>query len=114
MTPRTCRRTRPPAAPSPTSARSTCPRTRCARCGTCAPPGPSSPCDTGPGLRISTSDQGDGAGDPRALPGLGVPPDGAADGAEPVGHVDVAVALAGDAGLEAGAVIDDREQQATG
>src|SRR6185437_9201824 len=56
----------------------------------------------------------DGAADPGALAWGGVPADGAADRAEAVGHVHVAVATAGAGGVEAGAVVAHAEQQAAG
>jgi FtsX-like permease family len=58
--------------------------------------------------------EGDGAADPGALAWGGIPADGAADRAEAVGHVHVAVAGVGASRVEAGAVVAHAEQQAAG
>src|SRR5262249_36108653 len=52
--------------------------------------------------------------DRRAVPGLGLPADGAADGAQPVRHVDEAVPGPALLGVEARPVVADREQQPAG
>src|ERR1700734_2778723 len=66
--------------------------------------------DAGAG-RQTALQQWDRAADRRARAGGGVPADGAADRAEPVGHVRVAVAAAGEGRVEPRAVVGDGEQQ---
>src|SRR5215472_15538690 len=60
------------------------------------------------------SDDWDGSADRRAVPGLRLPADRAADGAQAVRHVDEAVPGPGLVGVEAGPVVADREQEPAG
>ena len=93
------RRTRPRAGPGPTSTRSTWAPTCCGGCGTEPRTSGSSsrPDSRRPPVRPAGPTRG-----PGALPGLGLPAHRAADGAEPVGHVDVAVTALGLVRVEPG------------